>query len=171
MGIKQIIAQESDTASERAIRIPFEFTDTSAVPEGRKMDEYITITPLTVRTWFRLKPLLLAIEPDDLARLTDVRADVLDPAIPEIMNKYDRVIMSIVCTGIHNKKSEPPAWFREVLEDNCTWEDTRILLNAILFRLNHHSFYKSIMTLRSMSPLTGAEIIAARKNMESWITP
>ena len=49
MGIKQIITLESDTVSEKTIRIPFEFTDLDSVPEGKLMDEYITITPLTVR--------------------------------------------------------------------------------------------------------------------------
>ena len=85
------------------------------------------------------------------------------------MSKYDKLIMNIICIGIHNKKSDPPAWFRDVLSDNCTWEDTRILLNAILYRIGYNSFYKSIMTLKNMSPMTEAEIIAARKNMESWI--
>lgn len=37
MGIKQIITLESDTVSEKTIRIPFEFTDLDSVP-GRQAD-------------------------------------------------------------------------------------------------------------------------------------
>ncbi len=169
MGIKHIIALESDTVSERSIRIPFEFTDTGSLPGGKKLDDYITITPLTVRSWFRIKPFLLAIEKDDLAKITRNDGNEFHPELPEIMSKYDQLIMNIICIGLHNKKSDPPAWFRDVLSDNCTWEDTRILLNAILYRIGYNSFYKSIMTLKNMSPMTEAEIIAARKNMESWI--
>ncbi|MEG1543221.1 MAG: hypothetical protein RR382_01675, partial [Tannerellaceae bacterium] len=29
----------------------------------------------------------------------------------------------IVCIGIHNKRGDMPVWFREVLKDNCTWQD------------------------------------------------
>lgn len=168
MGIKQIITLESDTVSEKTIRIPFEFTDLDSVPEGKLMDEYITITPLTVRSWFRVKPLLLAITPEDLQVIADIHTETFDPRIPEIMNKYDDVILSIVCIGLHNKKSDPPTWFRDTLKDNCTWEDLRILLNAILFRIGYNPFYKSIMTLKNMSPLSEAEIIAARRNLKSW---
>lgn len=170
MGIKQIIAFESDTVAERSIRIPFEFTCLDSVPEGKHVDEYITITPLTVRSWFRLKPLLLSIEPEDLKIITERRSVDFDPRIPGIMDKYDDIILSIICIGLHNKKSDPPAWFREVLKDNSTWEDFCILLNAILYRIGYNSFCKSIMTLKNMSPLSEAEIIAARRNLESWTT-
>ena len=156
MGIKQIIALESDTVSESTIRIPFEFACLDSVPEGKRVDKYITITPLTVRSWFRLKPLLLAIDPEDLEVIVGNGDGTFDPRVPEVI-------------GLHNKKSDPPAWFREVLKDNCTWEDTRILLNAVLFRVGYNPFYKSIMTLKNMSPLNEAEIIAARKNLKSWI--
>lgn len=169
MGIKHIIALESDTVTERSIRIPFEFTNTGSLPEGEKPDDYITITPLTVRSWFRIKPFLLSIEKEDLAKITAYKEGEFIPELPEIMNKYDQIIMNIICIGLHNQKSEPPVWFRDVLADNCTWEDTRILLNAILYRIGYNSFYKSIMTLKNMSPLNEAEIIAARKNLKSWI--
>lgn len=170
MGIKQIIALESDTVTEKTIRIPFEFTDLDSVPEGKHVDDSITITPLTVRTWFKLKPLLLAIDREDLEKITSPQNPSFDALLPGIMSKYDELIWEILAIGIHNKKSDPPAWFREVLKDNCTWEDTRVLLNAIFFRIGYNPFCKSIMTLKSMSPLSEAEIIAARKNQESWIT-
>ena len=169
MGIKQIIALESDTVSESTIRIPFEFACLDSVPEGKRVDKYITITPLTVRSWFRLKPLLLAIDPEDLEVIVGNGDGTFDPRVPEVMGKYDELILSVICIGLHNKKSDPPAWFRQVLKDNCTWEDTRILLNAVLFRVGYNPFYKSIMTLKNMSPLNEAEIIAARKNLKSWI--
>lgn len=170
MGIKQIIALESDTVTGKTIRIPFEFTNLDSVPEDKHMDDYITVTPLTVRSWFKLKPLLLSIEPDDLKMIMENQSSDFDPRIPGIMDKYDDLVLSIICIGLHNKKSDPPAWFREVLKDNCTWEDSRILLNAILFRLGYNPFCKSIMTLKNMSPLSEAEIIAAQKNLKSWTT-
>ena len=50
-----------------------------------------------------------------------------DSVLSELMAKYDELIFEIVCLGIHNKKGDMPAWFREVLKDNCTWEDLYIL--------------------------------------------
>ena len=40
MGIKQIIALESDTVSESTIRIPFEFACLDSVPEGQIYHDY-----------------------------------------------------------------------------------------------------------------------------------
>lgn len=84
------------------------------------------------------------------------------------MDKYSDIILDIVCLGIHNRSSEPPIWFREVLMDNSTWEDIAILLNAILYRIGYYPFCKSITILRNVSPLGEAEIIAAQKNLQSW---
>ena len=85
------------------------------------------------------------------------------------MAKYDDLIVDIICLGIHNKKSNPPEWFRDVLIDNTTGEDMRILLNAIIYRIGFFPFYNSITTLRRVSPLkTETEIIAVRRNLMSW---
>lgn len=84
------------------------------------------------------------------------------------MAKYDEIIFEIVCLGIHNKKGNMPAWFREVLKDNCTWEDIYILLNAILFRIGCNPFSRTITALEAVSPLDEEELIALQKNNETW---
>lgn len=168
MGIKEIIRLEADSVTGKAIKIPFEFSDTSSVPPGKKMGDSIVISPVTVRTWFKLKPLLLQLEKADVEKIIVQEGKDVEPEAPEIMSKYDSLILDIVCLGIHNKKNDPPAWFREVLKDNCTWQDMHVLLNAILFRIGYNPFCKSIMTLKNVSPLDEREIIALSKNQESW---
>ena len=169
MGIRHIISLESDTVTEKTIRIPFEFSETGAIPADKNPGDHIMITPITVRTWFKLKPLLLQIDKADFEKLTTTDPPALSPDFPEIMSKYDDLLLDIICLGIHNRKTDPPAWFRETLKDNTTWEDIGILLKAILFRIGYTPFYNSIMTLKSMSPLTEAEMIAAQNNLKSWI--
>ena len=92
-----------------------------------------------------------------------------DSVLSELMAKYDELIFEIVCLGIHNKKGDMPAWFREVLKDNCTWEDLYILLNAILFRLGCNPFSRTIIALEAVSPLSEEEIIALQENNETWV--
>lgn len=86
----------------------------------------------------------------------------------QLMDKYGELLLNIVCLGIHNKPSEPPEWFREALKDNSTWEDVRILLNAVLYRIGYFPFCTSITILQNVSPIGEAEIIAAQKNLQSW---
>lgn len=168
MSVKQIVITESDSVTGQSIRIPFDFTEKGSLPKGKEIGDCIVISPITVRTWFKLKPLLLQIEKEDLDKITAKENVKFDADVPEIIGKYDTLIMDIVCLGIHNKKSDPPAWFREVLKDNSTWQDIQILLNAILFRIGYNPFCKSITILKSVSPLTEAELIAAQENEKSW---
>lgn len=84
------------------------------------------------------------------------------------MDKYGELLLDIICLGIHNKPSDPPKWFKQALADNSTWEDIRILFNAIIYRIGYHPFCTSITMLRNVSPLRETEIIAARKNLQSW---
>ena len=170
MGITHIFALESDTVTEKAIRIPYEFTETQALPPGKSAGDHIMITPITVRTWFKIKPLLLQIRQEDLNKILVHPGQNFPAECPEFMNQYDDLLLDIICLGIHNQKSDPPGWFREVLKDNSTWEDLSILLNAILFRLGYNPFYKSITMLKNVSPMTEAEIIAAQNNARSWIS-
>ena len=88
--------------------------------------------------------------------------------VAELIAKYDELIFEIVCLGIHNKKGDMPAWFREVLKDNCTWEDIYILLNAVLYRIGCNPFSRTIIALEAVSPLSEVEIIALQKNSETW---
>lgn len=169
MSINHLIQLESDTITDQPVVIPFEFTSKESLPEGKTLSDSIIITPLTVRTYFRLKPLIMSIERKDYDLIKKKPDQVIPEAdVEEIMFKYDKILFEIVCIGIHNKKGNMPTWFRDVLLDNCNWKDIYILLNAVLFRIGQQSFCKSITTLVSVSPMTEAELIAAQKNLESW---
>ncbi len=168
--VKQLLQLESETVTERPLKIPFDFSNKESLPKGKDPGDTIVISPITVRTWFKLKPLLLSIDSEDYNRVVASENPIPDAELNEIIGKYDGLLLDIICIGIHNKKSDPPAWFREVLKDNCTWKDIYILLNAILFRIGYNPFCKSITILKNVSPLTEAEIIAAQKNLESWKT-
>lgn len=166
--IKHLLQLESDTITDKPIKIPFDFAVKESVPPGKDVGDSIVISPITVRTWFKLKPLLMSVEKEDFNKLIEKQERTPDMELTEIIAKYDELIFEIICIGIHNKKSDPPAWFREVLKDNCTWEDVYILLNAIFFRIGYNPFCNSITMLTSdVSPMTEAEIIAAQKNLES----
>lgn len=171
MSIINFIHLETDAITENPVKIPFEFNDTGSLPEGKVLSDSIVIRPMTVRTWFRIKPLLMEISKEDYDKLIYRNVKIPDSEIRDIMTKYDNTIAQIVFIGIHNKHGEMPQWFRDVLLANCHWNDLFILLNAILFRIGQQSFCKSITTLRNVSPLTEAEIIAAQKNLESWKIP
>lgn len=165
--IKYLSQVESDTITEQPVKIEFEFNNRESIPEGKDPGNSIIIRALTVRTWFRIRPLLLHIDKEDLEKLIQKEGEA-NADIPNIMSKYDELIVEIVSLGIHNKKSDPPEWFREVLIDNTTWEDMRILLNAIIYRIGFFPFCNSITTLANVSPLkTETEIIAVQ-NLTSW---
>lgn len=168
MSVKQVLQIESNVVTDQPVKIPFEFTRLDLLPEGKKLGDSIVITPLTVRTWFRIKPLLLYIDKQDREILTANKDTGFKNEIADLMAKYDEIIFEIVCLGIHNKRGNMPAWFREVLKDNCTWEDIYILLNAILFRIGCNPFSRTITVLEAVSPLSEEELIALQKNNESW---
>jgi hypothetical protein len=166
--IKGLSQFESETITEKAISIPFAFENRESIPEGKEPGDCIVIRPITVRTWFRIRPLILQIEKEDLGRII-VSKDEVNVDLADLMAKYDELIIDIICIGIHNKKSDPPQWFRDVLVDNTTWDDLRILLNAIIYRIGFFPFCESITMLQNVSPLkTETEIIAAHKNLTSW---
>lgn len=168
MSVKLALKIESDVAANRPVTIPFDFSHRESLPKGKRLSDSIVITPITVRTWFRIKPLLLQIEKEDLENLSAHKESVLDRVVAGLMAKYDELIFEIICLGIHNKRGDMPAWFREVLKDNCTWEDLYVLYNAITFRLNSNSFFNTITALGVVSPLGEEEIIALQRNKESW---
>ena len=168
MSVKQVLQIESNVVTDQPVKIPFEFTRLDLLPEGKKLGNSIVITPLTVRTWFRIKPLLLHIDKQDREILTVNKDTGFKNEIADLMAKYDEIIFEIVCLGIHNKRGNMPAWFREVLKDNCTWEDIYILLNAIMFRIGCNPFSRTITALEAVSPLDEEELIALQKNNETW---
>lgn len=167
MSVRYLSKVESETITGMPAKIPFDFSNKESIPKGKNPGDCIVIRPLTVRTWFVIRPLLLRIDKDDLIKMICKEGEV-NEHLQEIMDKYSELLVDIVCLGIHNKASDPPAWFREVLMDNSTWEDIRILLNAVLYRIGYLPFCNSITTLRSVSPLSEPEIIAAQKNLRSW---
>lgn len=168
MSVKQVLQLESDSITDRPVSIPFEFTQLDSLPKGKKVGDRIVITPITVRTWFRIKPLLLYIEEQDRVALTANKDVSFSDQIAGLMSKYDEIIFEIVCLGIHNKKGDMPVWFRNVLKDNCTWEDIYILLNAVLFRIGCNPFINTIIALKAVSPLSEEEIIALQENSDTW---
>lgn len=169
MSIKQVIQLESSSVTGQPIKIPFDFSDLSSLPKGKQIGDNIVIKPITVRTWFKLKPLLVQIDSEDTDVLAVKKGVEYDKEIEQVISKYDALLFEIVCTGIHNKKGDMPDWFKDVLKDNCTYNDIYILLNAILFRLNVNPFFNSITLCKAVSPLSEEEIIALQKNKETWI--
>lgn len=168
MSVKQAIQLESTSVSGSPVKIPFDFSDLSSLPKGKNLGDSIVVTPIKVRTWFKLKPLLLLIEKEDIDKLEAKKGIVFDSELGKIISKYDMLLFEIICIGIHNRKGDSPEWFKEVLKDNCTWEDIYILLNAILFRIGTTAFSNSITALKTVSPLDEREIIALQKNKEKW---
>lgn len=168
MSVKQVIKLESEAVTGQPVKIPFEFSDRSSIPEGKNPGDTIVIKPITVRTWERLKPLLVLIEQEDKDKLVALKDSVFNSEVELLMSKYDNILFEIVCIGIHNKKSDMPEWFKDTLKDNCTWEDVYILLNAIFFRLLINPFSNSITLLKSVSPMSEEEIIALQKNSQTW---
>ena len=168
MGVKRALQIESDVVTSRSVVIPFEFKP-ETIPAGKNVGDSIVTTPITVRTGFRIRPLLLRIDKADKDAIVAHKDVTFDSVLSELMAKYDELIFEIVCLGIHNKKGDMPAWFREVLKDNCTWEDLYILLNAILFRLGCNPFSRTIIALEAVSPLSEEEIIALQENNETWV--
>lgn len=168
MSIKYVLQSEADSATGKAITIPFEFTDTSSVPKGKNPGESIVITPIKVRTWMQLKPLLAQIESKDLEKLINHPGKKLNEDVFNVISKYDELLFSIMCIGIHNRVGDMPEWFRKTLKENCTWEDVFVVINAIFFRLAHNPFMNTITLLKSVSPIGEREIIALQKNKETW---
>lgn len=161
---------ESEAVTNRPIEIPFNFDKRDNIPKDKNVGDKIIIKPATVRTWFRLKPLLMSIEREDYDKLLmkGIEAKIPESDLISLVSKYDELLMEILFIGIHNKVGDMPEWFKDTLRDNCNWRDIQILFNAIVFRLGIQSFCKSITTAVNVSPMTEAEIIAAQKNSESW---
>lgn len=169
MSINNFLHIESDVITENPVNIPFEWAIRDHIPADEKPGS-IVIKPLTVRTWFRIKPLILEINHDDYKKIVHSEYQIPDMEIMQLLEKYDSVLMEILFLGIHNQPGEMSEWYKNALIDNCTWKDIHILLNAILFRIGQQSFSKSIITVRNVSPMTELELIAAQKNLESWKT-
>lgn len=102
MSVKQVLQLESESVSCQPVTIPFEFTRLESLPEGKTVGDSIAITPITVRTWFRIKPLLLYIDKEDREVLIADKNKGFSNQVAELIAKYDELIFEIVCLGIHN---------------------------------------------------------------------
>ena len=103
MSVKNILSMESDAVTDQPVLIPFDFSKRDSIPEGKKVGDSIVVTPITVRTWFRIKPLLLCFDNDDLDKLVAKEDVHFDKEIADIMAKYDETIFDIICLGLYNK--------------------------------------------------------------------
>ena len=101
MSIKNLFQQESESVTEQPVKIPFDFTNRDSIPKGKDPGDCIVIKPITVRTWFRIRPLLLEIEKEDIDKMI-VKDGELNADFPELMNKYGGLLLDVVCLGIHN---------------------------------------------------------------------
>lgn len=167
MGVKQAIILESQSVTDQPVEIPFEFKN---VPEGKEVRDNIVVRPITVRTWFQLKPYFLHIEKEDIDLLIASKdSNSLSAEALRVIEKYDELLFEMICIGLHNKPGNMPEWFKEVLKDSCTWEDMYILWNAIIFRVGAMSFINTITAAKAVSPLDEKEIIAFQENKDSWL--
>ena len=171
MSILSTLMGEAATVAESPVVIPYTFDD---LPEGYDPGESITIRPITVETWFRMRPYLASIAADDLQLMTaSEQRDAPTDGKPtteaiEALERHGEAVFEIVLLGIHNRHGEPPAGLREAIRRNSTWGDLYVLLNAILFRLGGQAFLNSITVLKAVSPLGGEEMIALQQNAIAW---
>ena len=87
MSIKNLFQQESESVTGQPVKIPFDFTNRDSIPEGKNPGDCIVIKPITVRTWFKIRPLLLEIEKEDIDRMI-VKKGELPEDFPKIIDKY-----------------------------------------------------------------------------------
>jgi hypothetical protein len=166
--IVKILEAQADMATQRPVKIPFKADDESMVPKGVDMS-VIIVSPLKVGTVFRIKSLLAKIPKEDIDAFASNSERSFDPSAPELFEKYATTIFEALVLAIHNKKTDPPAWMREFLQENCTWADVHVILNAVLFRLGNRPFSTSTTTLmKAVGPIEEKEMIAFSTNLQSW---
>lgn len=171
MSITNFLHLEADAIAENPVRIPFKWDFKDNIPPNVDLGDELIINPITVQTWFRIKPLIMDIERNDFDNLIQKPvSSIPDIELINLIGKYDTTLLQIIFLGLHNQPGELEDWKKKALADNCTWSDIFILANAVLFRIGQQSFRKSITVLQNVSPLTEPEIIAAQSNLESWKT-
>lgn len=169
LAVHRAVEDQIDAILEKPFVIDFEIEHRWMVPfwKWRKMKK-ITIRPMTVETYFKILPLVVQFEDDDLGKITEARTTT--PDVVKVMKKYSELVVNIVFIGLWNRPGMMPRWFRKFLMSNCTMEDYHIFLSAILYRMGVRSFYQSIMLEKRMSPMEQKEIIALQKNVETYLT-
>ena len=82
MSVKRALQIESDVVTSRSVVIPFEFKP-ETIPAGKNVGDSIVITPITVRTGFRIRPLLLRIDKADKDAIVAHKDVVFDSVLSE----------------------------------------------------------------------------------------
>jgi len=146
----------------------FKFTadDKSMLPDGFD-DSVIKIYPLKVGTVIRVSGKISEISDEDLETITAIQDVPVSTRAYVAIGKYSDTVIDIICLGIHNQKSAYPEYLHEFIKENCTHEDLFVLLNAVLYRMGTMSFINSTTEMKKVG-LQNMEIIAMRKNLESW---
>ena len=166
--IRGLIGAQSAAITEHPVSFPVELEDITMLPKGKEI-KAITIKPIKVRTVAQLMPLLVSIESEDLKKISTSKERAFDPEAVQLFQKYHKTILEVLCVGIHNKAGDYPAWFRQMIEANFTWQELHVFLNAILYRMGSQSFQNSIILSNRMSPMEDKGIIAMSKNLKKHL--
>lgn len=134
-------------------------------PEGNKM--FLKIYPQKVISSIKINALISQIKIEDREVLIANESRDMDPSFPDLFNKYNSLIISIICQGYHNAAGDPPSWLRNFFIQNFTWNELYIILNAIIYRLGNLAFIESTDLIQRTGPQT-KEIIALAENLRTW---
>jgi hypothetical protein len=161
-----LLKLQSELITGSSAKFPVSTEDASMLPRGVKIN-HITINPLKVGTVMRITPLCAEIKKEEFEKIAANKEIPFHPEAPALIEKHASVIIKIICHGIHNKKGKYQGYMEGFLEQNFTFQDLHVLLNAILFRMGTLSFTKSTTDLIKVG-LESTEIIAMQRNLESW---
>lgn len=164
--ISKLLNLQTEILTELPAEFDFEARDTSMLPDGVTLNK-ILIYPLTAGTVFRITSIITQIDQEDLDGITVNKDRDYNEKAPELFGKYGDIILDAIALAIHNKKEPPPQYLKEFLQENCTWKDLHVLLNAILYRMGTLAFISSTTDMKKVG-LKAEEIIALQKNLNSW---
>ena len=134
--------------------------------EGKNITE-LMVYPAKVATFLQIHNLIAKVDKEDLDKIVVSQERAYDAEAPDIMAKYEGVIIDIICHGLHNRRGPYPAYMPEFIRANCTWRDLHVILNSILSRLGQMAFIESTTALTRVGP-GAAEMIALQKNLQTW---
>jgi len=164
--ISGLLNLQTELVTELPAEFDFTAKDTSMLPEGVTIEK-ILIYPLTAATVFRITSVIGQIDQEDLDAITVNKERDYHERAPELFGKYGDVVLDAITLGIHNKKEPPPDYLKEYLQENCTWKDLHVMLNATLYRMGTLAFINSTTEMKKVG-LKAEEIIALQKNLKSW---
>lgn len=165
--VKKMIAWQGSLITGTPAIYELSNSDNTMLPEGLTIDKII-IYPLKVGTVHKISSLAKEIDFDDFKKITVSQKSTFHPLAPDLFQKYSGVILDIICTGIHNKKGPYPDYLKKFIQENFTWDELHVFLNAIMFRMGTLSFINSTILLKRVGLQSSMEIIAMQKNLKSW---